>query len=335
MAKSGGDPRSVTFRREREKAWRDLEQLMGIVERFGLRSLTASQATRLPVLYRSCVSALAVTRAISLDRNLRDYLEGLTARAYFCIYGAKRPLRSVLADFALRTLPAAVYRLRWMVLAASLCMAAGTAVGWVMVVADVDAYSGLMPEGMAGGRQPWTPTEDLREVLYSEGDLASGLSVFASFLFTNNAKVAMLSFALGFASGLPAVLLLFWNGVLLGAMSGLYHLRGLSPDFWGWVLPHGVTELGAIVLCGAAGLEAGRRLVFPGQHTRLAAMAQAGRQGAIVVAGGVAMLMLAALLEGFFRQLVHDMSTRYTVALFTTVAWALYFGFVGRRMSRS
>ena len=68
---------------------------------------------------------------------------------------------------------------------------------------------------------------------------------------------------------IPVFYLLFSNGVMLGAMSALYHSRGMALDWWGWILPHGVTELLAIVLCGAAGLVQGQAVVFPGRRTRL------------------------------------------------------------------
>ena len=45
--------KSAQFRREREAAWRELEELLARVEKEGLQSLTAAELHRLPVLYRS------------------------------------------------------------------------------------------------------------------------------------------------------------------------------------------------------------------------------------------------------------------------------------------
>ena len=53
---------------------------------------------RLPGLHRAALSSLSVARAISLDRNVVEYLEMLATRAHFAVYGTKRHLREAVAD---------------------------------------------------------------------------------------------------------------------------------------------------------------------------------------------------------------------------------------------
>jgi uncharacterized membrane protein SpoIIM required for sporulation len=142
----------------------------------------------------------------------------------------------------------------------------------------------------------------------------------------------MLSFSLGFVAGLPVFYLLFTNGMILGAFGALYRSHGLSTVFWGWILPHGVTELGAVVLCGGAGLAISRSLLFPGSETRLRNLSRQGRRAGVVVLGALALFFVAALIEGFFRQLVHNTPVRYSVALLSTIGWVLYFARAGRQV---
>ena len=80
----------------------------------------------------------------------------------------------------------------------------------------------------------------------------------------------MLCFALGFALGVPTLLLLIQNGLMLGAFIALYDSRGLGFEIVGWLMIHGVTELGAIVLCGAAGLMLGYAIACSRRASRLA-----------------------------------------------------------------
>ena len=47
-----------------------------------------------------------------------------------------------------------------------------------------------------------------------------GLSVFATFLFTHNAQIALFAFALGFALCLPTAALMVMNGGMLGRLPG-------------------------------------------------------------------------------------------------------------------
>jgi uncharacterized membrane protein SpoIIM required for sporulation len=164
-------------------------------------------------------------------------------------------------------------------------------------------------------------------VLYQKGDGA--LTVFATFLFTHNAKVGMLCFALGFAAGVPVVFLLFSTGLQLGAMVALYDSRGLGAEFWAWILPHGVTEIGALCLCGAAGMVIGSAIVFPGRHTRLRNLALHGREVALLAMGAVVMFLVAGLIEGFFRQLVQNVGARWVLATATLLLWTWYFSALG------
>ena len=324
--------KSAEFRREREASWTTLEERVLRIERFGVQSLPPGELVELPALHRAAVSSLSVARAISLDRALLEYLESLTARSYFCVYGTRRHLRGTLREFFLERFPGAVWSSRWHLALATLFLLLGVAAGFGLTLGDEDRYYSFVSPDTASGRDPTASTEELRDVLYDDDQTAGDtLTLFASFLFTHNAQVGIFCFALGFAAGLPVFVLLFYNGLILGAMAALHHTRGLSVDFWGWVMPHGVTELLAVVLCGAAGLVQAEALVFPGRHTRLGNLAIAGRRAGQIVLGCVVMLFAAALIEGYFRQLVDDIAVRYGLVVLTAVAWAMYFGVLGRR----
>jgi uncharacterized membrane protein SpoIIM required for sporulation len=323
------DLKSAQFRREREAAWRELEELLARLEKQGLESLTAEELHRLPVLYRSAVSSLSVATAISLDKNLLDYLTALAGRAYIAVYGAKRRVGEAVADFFLVRFPWAVRRYFAFVLAAYALLGLGVLTGYRLTLADPERYYSLVGDDMAQGRNPAASTKELREVLYSGEKEPLGL--FATFLFTHNAKIGMVCFAVGFVAGVPVIYLLFVNGLGLGAMAALYQTRGLGGELWAWVLPHGVTELSAVCLCGAAGMAIGAALVFPGRHTRMRNLALQGREVALLALGAVAMFLLAGLIEGVFRQVVHDVAVRWGLATLTLVFWTWYFLAVGRR----
>ena len=324
--------RSFEFRRERQRTWTELGRLVEKVEKSGVRALNADQLARLPVLYHATLSSLSVARAISLDRALLDYLESLAARAYFCVYGTKRSLRDTVAEFFARRFPQTVRLFRWHIALSALFLLAGTVTALAMTLSNLEWFYTFVDAEYAQGRNPATSTLELRKVLYGGGkDSGSELGAFTSFLFTHNARVGMMAFALGFAAGLPVYILLFMNGMILGAFGALYQSRGLGMEFWGWVMPHGVTELSAVVLCGGAGLMLAHALVFPGRRTRLQNLARQGRAAGTIVMGCVAMFFVAALIEGIFRQRVHDVMVRYLVIVVTAVAWGYYFVRAGAR----
>jgi uncharacterized membrane protein SpoIIM required for sporulation len=325
--------RSVSFRKEREATWRELEQLIELVNKKRITALTAEQLARLPHLYRAALSSLSVARSISLDRALTDYLESLCGRAYFCVYGTREPARSKIVEFLTWQWPAAVRRMKWQVLISFLFLLAGTLTAFFMVKDDPENYYTFVGKSYADGRDPSASTEDLKAVLYAETDFSGTLSEFAASLFSHNATIGIFAFALGFAL-VPTVVLVFINGLILGAFAALYDSRGLSLDLWGWLLPHGITELGAVVLCGAAGLVIGQSWVFPGEKLRLDNLRERGRDAGIVVLGAVIMFFIAGLIEGIMRQTITHLEVRWLFAAGTLLFWTWYYTLCGREREK-
>jgi len=314
--------KSAAFRAEREGSWRELEALVVRLEKGGVRALSPQDLARLPALYRAALSSLSVARSISLDRNVLDYLESLSGRAYLAVYGTRRHLREALADFFVRRFPRAVRAHAGHVALSAALLLAGVATGLVLTSSDPERFYAFVDPAYAQGRGPASSTESLRRVLYDGKDAASMLKTFAMFLFQHNARIGLLAFAVGFAGAVPSALLLFSNGLVLGAFAALYARRGLALDFWGWLLPHGVIELTAVALCGAAGIALGEE--------RLAGLARRGREAGVVALGAVALFFAAALVEGIFRQLVHAVPVRYAVALGSACVLFSYLATSGR-----
>ncbi|NIA71815.1 stage II sporulation protein M [Pelagibius litoralis] len=322
--------KSFEFRREREASWRELEGLVGTAEKKGLKSLPAEQLLRLPSLYRAALSSLSVARSISLDQNVVGYLESLCARAYFQVYGSRSNFFESVGQFFAESFPAAVRGAFWPIVIAGFWMALGSAIGFFLVQNAPDWFYSFVPADLAGGRTPASATESLRNALYDGADTAERLYVFATFLFTHNSKVALMAFALGFALGVPTILLMFYNGLVLGAFLALYDDRGLLGELGAWLSVHGTTEILAIILCGGAGLVLARAIIFPDQNSRLDSLARRGRAAGTLAVGGVVMLLVAGLLEGFVRQLVTDVATRYAIGGLMLAFWLAYFTFSGR-----
>lgn len=323
---------STAFRREREQSWRELEHLVTRLERRGPAGLTAEQALRLPLLYRAALSSLSVARAISLDRNLLTYLQSLVGRAYFCVHGTRGGALGAIGDFFGRQFPDAVRRTSPAIALATLVFFLGIATGFLMTAANEDWFFAFVSQAMAGGRDPDATNEFLLDTIYAfDLEQVGFLKLFASYLFSHNAGIGVMCFALGFAFGVPVFLLVFSNGASLGAFLALYADRGLLLEFAGWLTIHGVTEITAILICAGAGLSLGQVLIFPGRRGRADALAEAGPVAARLAVGAVAMFFIAALLEAFPRQLVVDDTRRLLIAGVTFFLWGLYFLAAGRR----
>jgi hypothetical protein len=105
---------------------------------------------------------------------------------------------------------------------------------------------------------------------------------------------------------------------------------------WAWLLPHGITELGAIILCGGVGLMLGQAVVRPGHHSRRQALQIAGREAVLICVGVAGMLFAAALIESYVRQSHWSTASRFVFAGSTGLFWFIYIahGAVRERLAR-
>ena len=319
--------KSYRFREEREADWRKLDRILTRAENSGVKAMSDEDMMALPHLYRQAVSSLSVARSISLDQNVITYLEGLCTRAYFFVYGARTTLGERMAQFLREDWPQAVRGAVFSTVLAALFLFGGAALAFFLCLQDMDWYWTIHGHNFFETRTPDASYETLRATIYTEpGDVGQDrLSAFAGYLFNNNAQIALFAFALGFAFGIPTAWLLVWNGVILGSMYAVFWDKGLGYEFTGWLMIHGVTELFAIVLAGAGGFVIGGAVAFPGRRSRLASARDSGRRAATIAMGCVLMLIVAAILEGFGRQLINSDTIRYAIAGFTLVMWFAYF----------
>jgi uncharacterized membrane protein SpoIIM required for sporulation len=297
--------KSYRFREERQADWQRLDHILTKAETNGVRNLTDEQMLALPRLYRQAVSSLS----------------------YFFVYGARTTLGERMMQFLRRDWPAAVSQSVWTTLLSAFFFFGGWALAFFLCLQDMDWYWTFHGQNFMEIRNPDATVEMLRSTIYTEENATGDgeLTAFSSFLFNNNAQLALMAFALGFAFGIPTAWMLVYNGVLIGSMYAVFWDKGLGYEFTGWLMIHGVTELFAIVLAGAAGFVIGGAVAFPGGRTRLASARVAGQRGATIAMGCVIMLVIAAILEGFGRQLINSDAIRYGIAATTLALWLLYF----------
>lgn len=322
--------RSARFRKEREADWQRLEKLVLEAERKGLQRMSFADTRDLASLYRQATTSLAIAREISLDKALLGYLEALTARAYLCVYAPQQRLGGLFKRFMSLGAPQAMRRSWPFILLGFLCMGLGALTGYLFYFESTDWFYVFMPAELAGDRGPNATTEALRSVIYDSDPDRSGLGAFATFLFSHNTRIAIFVFGLGVFACAPAILLTFYNGLILGAFYALHVDRGLGPDIAGWLSIHGVTELSAICVACGGGLKLGSAVLFPGERTRIDALRHAGHDAVKLALVAALMLLVAAFLEGFARQLVQDIYARFIIGWGVGALWLIWFTLGGR-----
>ncbi|MFM6854046.1 MAG: stage II sporulation protein M [Sphingopyxis sp.] len=323
---------TAAFRREREADWLEFETLLHRLERGSLSRLSDDDLLALPRCYRTTLSSLSIARATSLDAARTEYLEALAMRGYFLLYGVRESRARRMVEFFRAGWPQAVAALWRETIIIAVALVLGVAISWSLVASDASWYHSFVPADAAQGRVPGASAATLRETIFGAPTGDSAMHVFAVYLFTHNSQVGILAYALGFAFGVPSLLLIFYQGLMMGPMLAVFSAAGLGVDFAGWLAIHGTTELFACVLAGAAGLRIGTAVAFPGPRDRLGAAADAGKASGAAMVGVIIMLLVAGLLEGFARQLVQDTVVRFSVGGAMLLFWLAYFYTPRRKM---
>lgn len=282
------------FTERRQESWTELAAL---VERAGGRvaALDPHSVTRLGARYREAAADLAQARRRFPAEAVTAQLDDLVRQARPLVYGTVTERRSV-AHFAttgywqrVRERPAHLLVAALALLVPMLAMGLWSH-GNPSQAAQV-ARATPLTAGVADGGPRDPDTQKVTGV--GQG------SAFATQIFTNNARVALVAYAGGLTGGVLTLISLVFNGLLLGLVAG-YSIRiGAGDSVWRLIIPHGVLELSLIVVAGAAGLRTGWALLHPGHRTRAEALATDGRAGIELALGCAVLLVPCGLVEGF------------------------------------
>jgi uncharacterized membrane protein SpoIIM required for sporulation len=166
------------------------------------------------------------------------------------------------------------------------------------------------------------------------GNFTFGLNaspLTSGFIMTHNMWVAILFFASGLVAPLLLILLSI-NGLMLGTYTGVAahwdQAWSISSILW----CHGVLEMQALILAGAAGLVLVRAWIAPGPWSRKYAMSLESARAWRLVAPVFPMLFLAGMIEGWVSPHAPT-SVRIAVAIASAVAIVVWIAFGGRQPS--
>jgi uncharacterized membrane protein SpoIIM required for sporulation len=308
--------------------WTALEKSLEWLEMNPDARLTLDEVENLHVLYQRATADLGRVPS----GELRTYLEWLVSRAYAEIHEARerkrfRPWRWVTEEYP------RVFRSHWKAFQlATVLTIGGVAFGALALRIDPEAKSVIMPfEGLQG-----SPAERVEKERQRKGQHMEGVKgTFSAELMTHNTQVALTTLALGMTFGFGTIVLLFYNGVILGAVAYDYIHAGQTVFLMGWLLPHGVIEIPAILVGGQAGLVIAYALIGWGSRVSRAERLRIVSRDVVTLALGAAvMLVWAGVIESFLSQYHEPVISYGTKIAFGVVEAGLltsYLAFAGRR----
>ena len=294
-----------------ESYWNELQAQLDVLEddRSARGALDLPRAERLHYLYQRAASDLARLATFSAERELRRNLGTLVGRAYAEIHSQSGSTSTNVDAGSLfagpwhwltRTFPR-TFRRRWRAFLMTVVITAvGMGFGALAVGIDPDSKPVILPFAHLLG----DPKDRVAEEEADHGDSLTGHKAsFSGQLMSNNIRVSIFALALGVTWGVGTVVVLFYNGVILGAVMLDYLRAGRGVFLAGWLLPHGSIEIPAILLASQAGLSLGGALIGWGRRVPLRTRLRAVRGDLVTLIGGVALMLIwAGLVEAFFSQ---------------------------------
>jgi len=229
-----------------------------------------------------------------------------------------------IVEFYARTFPREFRRsLPYVAICAAITVATAVVAYAIVRNHPPDAYA-LLPKFLVG--------EKIRKSLHDSNfavDPSFGPAMSA-LIVTNNVKVSILAFSGCITLGALTIYILATNGLMLGGMGALFTNAGFGRDFWATIAPHGVIELTAIQIAGAAGLLIAAAMIYPGRRSRRSLIVLNARRAGTLIIGVASMLVVAGLIEAFISPQRLPERTRIVIGMTTGLAMFLYFGGAGR-----
>lgn len=321
------------FQAQARPRWSTLEALLAVLESRPDRRLNRAESEQLQELYAQAATDLNRVTHGALAPELRQYLERLVSRAYAELYFAL-PARSELWQprrwlKIFTAFPETFRRQSRYFALAVLITVLGCTLGGLAVRYDPTSVEVLLPTNYL--RNPGERVQEEEKGPVRELHSAQIEAAFSAELIKHNIEVALLAAALGVTFGIGTALLLFENGVMLGAVAVRYTQQGFGLFVTAWLLPHGAFEIPSILIAGQAGFYLARLLLRRREDRNVR---ESIREWLMLITGLAMMLVWAGIMEAFFSQYhapVLPYGFKVAVGLAELALLSIYLLLIGRR----
>ncbi|MCM8710290.1 stage II sporulation protein M [Clostridium sp. SYSU_GA19001] len=296
--------------------WKELENITSLINKKGIKALPSSEVKRFLNIFRQTSHHLAYARTHYPQSSTIAYLNSLLSKCQSYVYGVKRFSIKELIQYISYGFPKLLKDYKWFILSSFGFFVLGAAISLIIVSINSDNALIFLPQQYAEGIKGGTSGNSQGQWNYP---------LMSSYIMVNNIIVSLKAFVYGITLGLGTIYVLFFNGAMLGSLAALVYIYGNPINFWSLILPHGIIELTAIFISGAAGLMIAKGLLLPGEHTRKHALIKEAKQAASLLMGIVLMLIIAGIIEGFYTPLKISEISKLIFAGITAIILTAYF----------
>lgn len=297
--------------------WKELEELSVTINKKGIKSLPSKEVKRFLSLFRLSSHHLAYARTYYPQSGVVTYLNSLISKSHSHIYAVRKVSPGELIRYIAYDFPSLLRQYKVYVLSAFGFFAVGLLVSLLLVLLNTDNATLFLPQNMVEGVKS-----------AKAGQTGGGqwnYPLMSSYIMYNNISVSLRAFVFGITFGLGTIYVLFFNGATLGSLTALMYLYGNPKNYWSLILPHGVIELTAIFISGAAGLMIAKNMLLPGEYSRKHALISGAKKAVSLLIGVILLLVIAGIIEGFFTPLNISSDVKLLFAAMTAVLLAVYF----------
>ncbi|WP_129595690.1 stage II sporulation protein M [Anaerophilus nitritogenes] len=301
------------FIEKNQEYWKELESLISLFSKNKISAIPSHEIKRFLYLFRTASHHLGYVRTFYPKSNLEKYLNSLVGNAHHHLYTVKKNPWYDFKNFIYHTFPQKFHTYFPFIVSSFFIFLLGIIISFFMVLHDSSSSLYFLPKDL------------LDSIDFTFSPKQWDYPLMSSQIMINNIRVSLSAFVYGVFLGLGTIYILFLNGCILGALTGMVFLKGDLLLYASLILPHGILELTAIFIAGGGGLIVGKALLIPGKYKRLDYVVKMAKEGVALLLGSVIFLIIAALIEGFFTPLSISPIIKLSFASLTFIGIFLYF----------
>jgi len=307
-----------SFIKQNRQEWVQLDNLIQEITR-NKKLLTPEKIENFQVSYQRTAHLLSYSQTFFPQEEVTVYLNGLLAKAHHLLYRDQFTSMFQIKQFFGKTFVRLLREQKRFIFVAMLLFLIGGLGGFLSVWSDpLNLYS-ILPGQIANNVNP--------DQLGNSNKVIDSASISAT-IMTNNIQVAFMAFIGGITLGLFTIYILFYNGLIIGALAALFMEYGKLYDFWAYIVPHGMIELTAIFIAGGSGLLMGYRILVPGSYPRSFQIKRQALSSIQLILGTIPLFIIAGIIEGYITPAPIPLEAKYAFALLTVLALILYVSIV-------
>lgn len=287
---------------QNKEKWLESEKLLASGEK---------DSNKLSNLFIQITDDLSYARTFFSHRFIKVYLNKTAMKFFSQIYVRKKSKWAHFTDFWKEELPQVVIHCRKELIISLLAFMLAMAVGVLSSMNEPDFVASILGDSYVAMTKENINSGDPMKV-YKE---ANQSDMFLS-ITINNIRVSFITYLSGLIAGIGSLMLLLYNGIMVGAFQYFFFQHGLLGESMLAVWLHGTLEISSIIIAGGAGLVLGRGILLPGTLSRTQAFYVSASRSLKLLLGTVPLFIVAGFVESFL--------TRYTeVPWFVRLAFIL------------